>query len=400
MLSLLFLIPLLLVLVTLITLCFFLLWEITAAGLSEKKISTAECGHEGIHSAILVPAHNEESVLRTTLKSLKENTENYGEILVIADNCDDSTAEIAQSENVNVLEREDKEHRGKGYALDFGIQSLMQSPPDIVIMIDADCVIQAGSIDYLKRQVLATGRPAQAVYLLEQPSTPSVKGQISAFAFKVKNFVRPLGLRQFDLGCPLTGTGMAFPWEVISTVNLASSEIVEDMKLGLDLSIAGYPPLLCPEAQVTGQLPNLTSASISQRTRWEHGHLQILSQYVFKILAHAFYKRQWGLIFIALDLAIPPLSLLVIFWLLTAAIVLFYAIITAVWFPVYLSMISGFLLLLSILIAWSSFGRQDLPIKSLLLFPFYLFWKIPLYFNFLFKPQKQWVRTERDTSKE
>jgi hypothetical protein len=57
--------------------------------------------------------------------------------------------------------------------------------------------------------------------------------------------------------------------------------------------------------------------------------------------------------------------------------------------------LQGGLILVSILGAWAKFGR-DLPFLSLLVVPFYIIWKLPLYLAFLFKPQTKWVRTERD----
>ncbi|MBW4569872.1 MAG: hypothetical protein KME31_18165 [Tolypothrix carrinoi HA7290-LM1] len=51
---------------------------------------------------------------------------------------------------------------------------------------------------------------------------------------------------------------------------------------------------------------------------------------------------------------------------------------------------------MAILIAWAKFARQDLPLHELLTIPFYVFWKIPVYLQFLVKPQSVWVRTERD----
>jgi hypothetical protein len=58
--------------------------------------------------------------------------------------------------------------------------------------------------------------------------------------------------------------------------------------------------------------------------------------------------------------------------------------------------IEGILIFISIVGAWAKFGRADLPVGSLLAVPFYLLWKIPLYFSFLVKPQTKWIRTERD----
>ena len=48
---------------------------------------------------------------------------------------------------------------------------------------------------------------------------------------------------------------MAFPWDVIRSANLANGFIVEDMKLGLDLALAGHSPVFCPSATVTSTFP-------------------------------------------------------------------------------------------------------------------------------------------------
>ena len=349
-------------------------------------------------AVVLIPAHDEASVIQATLMNLKHEIDEADQIIVVADNCTDETAEIAHSMGAKVLERVEPERKGKGYALDFGLKAIAMNPPNIVIVVDADCLVQADSIRWLKHQTLNTGNPSQAVYLMTQPPEPGIKAQISAFAFKVKNWIRPLGLARLNLPCPLTGTGMAFPWNAIKSLDIANGEIVEDMKMGLDLAMAGTPPMLCAQARVLGQLPSQSSASISQRTRWEHGHLQMLKRYVPQLLGQAFIQRRWVLALMALDLAIPPLSLLVILWTGIAAIAISFSLLTATWLPTILTATSGSILLLAVLMAWLGFGRQDLSIQTLFLFPFYLLWKIPLYLGFLIKPQEQWVRTKRDSA--
>src|SRR5262249_47935877 len=152
------------------------------------------------------------------------------EVVVVADNCDDGTADIARAFGATVLERRDTVNRGKGFALDHGIRYLRANCPGVLVMMDADCTIRAGSIDAVVDQVVATGRPAQACYLMEQPREAGPRDLVSALAFLVKNGVRPRGLVRFNLPCLLTGTGMAFPWNVISDAKLASGNIVEDMQ--------------------------------------------------------------------------------------------------------------------------------------------------------------------------
>ena len=345
---------------------------------------------------VLVPAHDEASCIRGTLETVIPQIKGLDRLVVVADNCSDDTAAIAQAIGATVIERHDPDLRGKGYALDYGLQFLAQDPPDVVVVVDADCQVYPGAVEQLAKQAIATHRPVQAVYLMEIPNHPSPKDSISAFAVKVKNLVRPLGLTQLGLPCPLAGTGMAFPWSVIRSVDLASGNIVEDMKLGLDLAIVGYSPMFCPNANVLGGLPQQQQAAASQRTRWEHGHMQTLLNYFPVLLKASIQQKRFDLLMMALDLAVPPLSLLVILWFVLVISAFLAGILGASWIPSIVLTISGFFLLTSILVAWARFGRSDLPLIELLGIPLYLLWKIPLYLKFLMRPQRSWIRTERD----
>jgi cellulose synthase/poly-beta-1,6-N-acetylglucosamine synthase-like glycosyltransferase len=346
--------------------------------------------------AVLVPAHNEASGIAATLETILPELSDRDRVIVIADNCEDETAEVARETGAMVIERQDAVQRGKGYALDFGIRFLAQDPPQVLVIVDADCDVLPGAI--AKTADLATiyTRPVQATYLLTQSASPQPKDAVSALAFMVKNLVRPMGLDQLRQPCLLTGTGMAFPWSVIGQVSLASGNIVEDMKLALDLAIAGHPPMFCSEARVMGQLPQQSHAVKSQRTRWEHGHLQTLLTQVPRLLKAAIQQRRFDLFVMALDLSVPPLSLFVMLWFAATIVAL-----SALWLgvsliPTLILAIEGVLLLVSIMGAWIKFGRDCIPLHSLLSIPLYILWKIPLYFKFLIRPQTAWVRTDRD----
>jgi hypothetical protein len=43
-----------------------------------------------------------------------------------------------------VVERHDTRLRGKGYALDFGVRHLADDRPQVLIVVDADCLADAG----------------------------------------------------------------------------------------------------------------------------------------------------------------------------------------------------------------------------------------------------------------
>lgn len=347
---------------------------------------------------ILVPAHDEALGISATLETLVPQLTEKDRIVVVADNCSDETAAISRSFGVTVIERQDTELLGKGYALDYGLRFIEKEPPDVVVFVDADCIVHQGTIEQIACLAAAVARPVQVTYLMEQPTNPGPKDAVSALAFMVKNLVRPSGLARLNLPCLLTGTGMAFPWSVLQNVTLASSNIVEDMQLALDLAITGSAPIFCQSGRVIGRLPAQTQAAKSQRTRWEHGHLQTLLTQVPKLFQASIRQRRFDLLAMALDLCIPPLSVLVMIWFAVTGSAIFAAILGASWIPAIILILEGLLIFISIVGAWARFGRADLPMLTLLAVPFYVLWKIPLYFSFLLRRQTKWVRTERDAA--
>ncbi|MBC7171762.1 MAG: glycosyltransferase, partial [Polyangiaceae bacterium] len=225
--------------------------------------------------AVLVPAHDEETVLAATLADIRAQLAPGDRALVVADNCTDATATVAREAGAEVVERVDAERRGKGFALAFGVDALAADPPEVVVVVDADCRLHPGCLDALARTVAATGRPVQGEYLLATSSS-SPLGSINALAFLVRNKVRPRGLLLAGGPCQLTGSGMAFPFALLSVVGSLGSNIVEDMVLGIELTYRGHAPILCPEARIEGELPDRSEAALGQRRRWEHGHLATL----------------------------------------------------------------------------------------------------------------------------
>ncbi|MEO0535489.1 MAG: glycosyltransferase family 2 protein [Cyanobacteria bacterium P01_A01_bin.123] len=354
--------------------------------------------HEGPTPAfaVLIPAYNEADGIEQTLQNLLLEVESAEQIYMVADNCTDETAAISRNLGVQVFERTDVAKKGKGHALDFGLRHLTPKLYRAVVIVDADCLVSPGTLAAIVSQSIALNRPVQATYRMVLPPDPSPRDRVSAFALIVKNQVRAGGLSSLGLPILLGGTGMAFPWEALQAVNLASSHIVEDMKLGIDLAIAGYSPTLAPEAQVTSHLPSSESAATSQRTRWEHGHLQVLTTYVPQLMKAALKQRRLGLLVMALDLAIPPLAL----WVLTGfALTLLtggLALLGNIAWPFAIQGVADVLLVLAILSAWMKWGRAELPLAQLLAIPLYILWKIPIYLKFLVKPEQSWVRTERD----
>jgi poly-beta-1,6-N-acetyl-D-glucosamine synthase len=115
--------------------------------------------------AVLIPAHNEEPVLAATIRSALRLVPETN-VHVVADGCDDATAEVARSAGVNVVEL----HPGRGKA--GGIETALREFDiprrfAVLLIVDADTE--------LDEHYLARGLP-----LLDQPSVVAVAGYAKA----------------------------------------------------------------------------------------------------------------------------------------------------------------------------------------------------------------------------
>jgi len=373
----------------------FLLEILSATVLSRLRRDGPKCSARP-SAAIIVPAHNESSGLLPTLGNIQSQLRPGDRLLVVADNCSDDTAAVAKVAGAEVIERNEPTKRGKGYALDWGIRHLASDPREIVIIVDADCRLDDGAIEALAQTCAQTGRPTQALYLMKAPPASQINHAVAEFSWRVKNWLRPLGLRTVNFPCQLMGTGMAFPWRVIRSANVASAHIVEDLKLGLDLTLAGHPPVFCPTARVTSEFASSAKGAGSQRRRWEQGHLDLIFRAAPRLLVNAIARRDPDLFVVTLDMAVPPLSLLAMLVLGVLGLSLLGAGFGASEIALIISSINLSAFTIATVLAWFKCGRDVVPLSALLLIPSYVLRKINLYFQLVFgKLDSGWTRTDR-----
>lgn len=345
--------------------------------------------------AVLIPAHDEAAGIGDMLQALLPELPPGARVVVVADNCTDATAQIAATFGVTVIERSDPEHIGKGFALAYGKDFLERDPPDVVIFLDADCVIVPGGLDHLARLAHARARPVQAVYVLYPRSPTSPRQALSAFAFRVKNLVRPAGLARLGLPCFLSGSGMALPWDAVRYVPLASGKLVEDYWLTVELVCRNRAPSFDADALVMGQMPSTAPGARAQHTRWEHGHLETIMHAAPRLATAAWQTRRLTPLWVLLDLAVPPLSLLATVWGGVFVLSLGVSWLGFSGAALAFSIVDGALLAAAVVAAWWKYGRGDIGFAALFAAPAYALSKLPLYFRFLMRRKTVWERAER-----
>jgi cellulose synthase/poly-beta-1,6-N-acetylglucosamine synthase-like glycosyltransferase len=343
---------------------------------------------------VLIPAHNEATGIRATIESVRPQLHAGDRIIVIADNCTDNTVEVARELGATVHIRTDQQHRGKGFALAYGLNQLRVFPPEVVAFIDADCRLGAGTLDALAYAAVHEERPVQALNLCVPPAGSGTKHCLSGLAFRFKNLVRMSGMCQLGQVCHLTGTGMAIPWNLIDVVKWASGNVVEDMQLGIDYTVAGYAPRFVPEARILSELPPTEQGLLQQRRRWEHGFLGTAFKQVPYMLRLALLRGSWPLLILAIDMLVPPLALLSL-------------ILTGIWLAALVAWMAGYqapLLFTTIVnttycvftfLGWYVHCRDVVPVKTFWQVPSYILAKVPLYWEFITRRQQTWERAQR-----
>lgn len=359
------------------------------------------------HTTILIPAHNEALNIARTVQQLVDES-SAAKLLVVADNCDDDTARLAREAGAAVVERNDAERRGKGYALAFGRDHIARCYRDteVVVVLDADCRTTSESIRHLATACKHLDAPCQASNLLvaDKPKVadatgkqapPSPLSQISNFAMLIKNLVRARGLQRLGGGIPLFGTGMAFPWRIFAKADLATDHLVEDMQLALDLARRGVRVTLVEEARVESA-PAPDDALNAQRSRWEKGFLGTALSQGLPLLLGGLVSASRHRMALGMHLLVPPLALLLMLSAINLVLVAVVGAIVGTFVPAALLAAALFTALAATFLAWSAEGRSTLSAAAALKAPLYVLWKVPLYLGFLKKDRRGWQRTRRE----
>jgi len=161
-----------------------LLVILAVAAFAPPRSSGLRCGNHRI--AVLVPAHNEVELLPRCLASLRaqEYPAQLIRIVVVADNCTDATVEVARAAGAEVMVRDEPDLRGKGRALRWAIDRLVDEtqPVDAIAVVDADSQAEPGLLGGLEAALTAGADAVQGEYLvLDDGSGPAIALRQAAF---------------------------------------------------------------------------------------------------------------------------------------------------------------------------------------------------------------------------
>lgn len=352
---------------------------------------------------VLVPAHNESEFIGRCVRSLCDQSypANQYRVVVIADNCSDSTASLAVAAGAEVMTRSDLEHRGKGQALRWAMDRLLAAAdaPEAIVVVDADSVADREMLMQLAASY-ATGHESVQADDLLRSDTPSLRGELEAIALLLRNQVRFAGRAALGMPAALCGNGMLFGAAVLRKHPWSAFSGVEDGEYSLTLREAGIATAFAPAAKVYASTTSGGSGAYTQGIRWEGGRFQMMATGIPRLLRAAVRRRDLRLLSTVLDVAMLPLSaaLAALTLGVGGAVLLLWLGVIPIWAVV--PWLVGLLALpLYVVVALVS-ARQ--PLRSYLALaavPYFFLLKLRVYLRLLQGLDSGWVRTQRPAEK-
>jgi cellulose synthase/poly-beta-1,6-N-acetylglucosamine synthase-like glycosyltransferase len=309
------------------------------------------------------------------------------EIVVVADNCTDATGEQAATAGARVLTRTDPERRGKGFALRYAFNILLQEGIDAFLVIDADSLISPNLVSAVLRSFEKGSSAVQCRYRVANEDA-SVRTRLMDVAFLAFNIVRPRGRAGWGLSAGVYGNGFALHKDTLERVPFTAESIVEDLEYHLRIVAAGARIDFVDEATVYGEMPEASDAARVQRSRWEGGRLRMIQDWVPRMISSV-VRGQWRMLEPLIDLLTLPLG----FYVVAACVT---ALSPVAMFRDY-GMIALALVSAYVLVALVLGGRPLRSATALLMAPFYVFWKLTTLDSIISTSRKDapWVRTTR-----
>lgn len=230
----------------------------------------------------IVPAHNEEAVIKNLVESLK--AQNYPkelyDIYVIADNCTDKTAEIAKDAGAIVLKRFDEAHKTKGYALNWFLKQKIDEKADYdaFCVFDADNIVDKNFIKNMNKKLCQGEEIVQGYRDIKNPTDSWITAGYAIFYWMMNRFYH---LARYNLGLSplINGTGFMVKFDVVKPNGWETETLTEDIEFSLQRIIAGKKLGWSTDAIVYDEQPVHFMQSWSQRSRWTVGHLQCMKHY-------------------------------------------------------------------------------------------------------------------------
>lgn len=377
---------------------------------SRRSVRLAHEMPPSLRFAIIVPAHDEATVIEACVASLmaQRYRSDLFTVNVVADNCTDDTADRARAAGARAFERNDLDDRGKGAALNWIRDQIGSEAHDVIVVIDADTIADGGMLAAFAREFESGAAVVQGEYgVLDPESAPTVALRFAALACRHR--LRPAGRARLGCSSGLYGNAMAFRTEILHERNW-SGHLVEDAELQLQLLLDGIAVRFAPEARVAAEMPSSWDGAVSQHQRWELGRFQLIRTFGPSLARSAVSRAQSGrsrsdvpvlprraYVDALVDQLVPPMSVLVAGQVAAAGVAGLTGVVTRRRSATVLAVLSLTVTAVHVLTALRLAEAPRSVWRSLAAVPRLVGWKMALLLRVARQPDEVvWTRTERN----
>jgi 1,2-diacylglycerol 3-beta-glucosyltransferase len=317
---------------------------------------------------VLVPAHDEERVIRSCLEAIAAERRPRDTVLVVADRCTDATAAVAQALGASVLERQPGEPAGRAAARQAGLEHARSLEWDAVVMLDADSVVEPGFLDACERAMADGTQAVQA--RSESRRGDTIATEASLAAFTLQGITIPRGRDRLGVSVRLRGTGMAIARD-LALRHRFHAPASEDLFFTLDLLLDGVRCRHVDDARLRSEGAGTWGSFGTQKLRYEAGRMAAARAFVPRLLRRALRERDASCLEAAWFLLTPPFAMAALLLLTGTAL----AAVAGAW-PVAAVLGSGIVVLVLALVTGLLQARSGLRTwLALGAAPWYLGWK-------------------------
>ena len=233
--------------------------------------------------SIMIPAHNEESVIEYTVNNVQALTYPHFEIILIDDRSTDKTLDVIKHladkyDNVKYLHRDEGAFPGKSAVLN---DAFVLANGDAILVFDADATVEP---DFLNKLIDCLAPDdvgaVQARKVIREPDT-NILTKCQNNEYTLDTYLQ-VGRDAIKGAVELRGNGELIKRKALEDIGGWNNyTITDDLDMSTRLHIKGWDVRFCPDACVVEEGVKYIVPLFRQRRRWLEGTIRRYLEYFF-----------------------------------------------------------------------------------------------------------------------
>lgn len=237
--------------------------------------------------SIMIPAHNEESVIEYTVENLRKLNYKNVEFILIDDRSEDSTYDVIcalanKYDNIKTLKREDGAFPGKSAVLN---DALPLAGGDAILVFDADATVEADFLDKLVPCLAPADVGAVQARKVIREADTNLLTECQNNEYTLDTYLQ-VGRDAIKGAVELRGNGELIKREAIEDIGGWNNyTITDDLDMSTRLHIKGWDVRYCLDAIVYEEGVKYVVPLFRQRRRWLEGTIRRYLEYFFEAIS-------------------------------------------------------------------------------------------------------------------